>query len=144
MDRRIEMTRVETEFRCIGPRHERIPQFTRNSRAHMLRHAPPEDEECKPKPSIREIRPIRGKEVPEQLHPVVVRPATAFRWDPRNDLVRILNVAGLAVHAVRWIQADALAIRLASIIHQFVDVGRTEMLAWAPKFLHATRIADIR
>jgi len=34
------------------------------------------------------------------LHAVVIRPASAFRGHPGDDLVGILNVAGLAMHAV--------------------------------------------
>ena len=48
------------------------------------------------------------------LHAVVVRPAAALRRNPGDDLVRVGDVAGLAVHAVRRIQADALAVGLAA------------------------------
>ena len=46
-------------------------------------------------------------------HPVVIRTAAAFGRYPGDDLVRILNIAGFAMHAVGWIQADALPIGLA-------------------------------
>src|SRR5579864_5744013 len=42
-------------------------------------------------------------------HPIVIRPAAAFGWNPGDDLVGVHDVAGFAVHAVRGIQADALA-----------------------------------
>jgi hypothetical protein len=34
------------------------------------------------------------------LHPLVIRPTSTLRRDPRNDLVGIGDVAGLAMHAV--------------------------------------------
>src|SRR5438876_2711967 len=51
-----------------------------------------------------------------QSHTIVIRPAATLRRDPGDDLVRILNVAGLAVNAVRGIQAEALSIRRRRIV----------------------------
>src|SRR5205823_5112697 len=62
-------------------------------------------------------------------HPVVVRTTAALGWNPCDDLVGIVNVAGLAVHAVRRVQADALAIGRAAVIHHLVHIRGTEMLA---------------
>ncbi len=50
---------------------------------------------------------------------------------PRDDLVRVLNVAGLAMHAVGGVQADALAIRRGGVVDHLVHVRRTEILARA-------------
>src|SRR5437667_5870665 len=36
----------------------------------------------------------------QKSHAIVIRPATALGWHPGNDLVRIHDVAGLAVHAI--------------------------------------------
>ncbi|MCU1301847.1 MAG: hypothetical protein JWQ87_2131, partial [Candidatus Sulfotelmatobacter sp.] len=55
-----------------------------------------------------------------------------------------MNVTRLAMHAVRWIQADALSVRLFSIVDHFIHVCRTEILARAAVFLYASRVADIR
>src|SRR5579871_81342 len=77
-------------------------------------------------------------------HPVVVRPAPALRRHPRNDLVRIGDVAGLAVYTIRGIQADALAVWLRRVVHHLVHVRRTKILAWAAVFLHAALIAHLR
>src|SRR5437773_1759835 len=44
-----------------------------------------------------------------RLHAIVVWPAATFRWNPSNDLIRVGDVAGFAVDAVRRVQADALA-----------------------------------
>src|SRR3954462_293663 len=79
-----------------------------------------------------------------ELHSVVIRTTPALRRNPRDDLIWILNVAGLAVHAVGRIQTDAFAVRLAGIIDHLIYVRRTEILAWAAEFLHATRIAHVR
>ena len=46
--------------------------------------------------------------------------------------------------AIGGIQADALAVRLARILHHFVNVRGTEFLARAAEFFHAARIADVR
>src|ERR1035437_526345 len=81
---------------------------------------------------------------PHALHPVVIRPAAAFWWDPRDDLIRVGDVAGLAVDAVGRVQADALAIGLAWIFDHLVDIRRAEILAGAAEFLHAARVADVR
>src|SRR5271165_2098738 len=70
-------------------------------------------------------------------HPIVVRPATAFRWHPRNDLVRVLDVAGLAVHAIGGIETDALAVGRSRVVDHLVNIRRAEVLAWAAEFLHA-------
>src|ERR1035438_3146664 len=42
------------------------------------------------------------------LHSVVIRAPATLRWNPGDDLVGILNVAGFAVNAVGGIQANAL------------------------------------
>src|ERR1700690_3219416 len=81
---------------------------------------------------------------PYALHPVVVRAATTFGWNPGDDLVGVLNVAGFAVHAVRWVEADTLAVGSRRIFEHFVDVGGGEILAGTAEFLHAALVADVR
>src|ERR1700722_2015533 len=78
------------------------------------------------------------------LHTVVIRPSAAFRGYPRYDLVWIGDVAGFAVDAIRWVQADAFAVGLARVVDHFVDVRRTEILARAAEFFHTPRVADVR
>src|SRR5262245_16539091 len=58
------------------------------------------------------------------LHAVVLRPAASFGRHPGDDLIRIHDVAGLAVHAVR--RVDLQARRLTGLANDFVDVRRTE------------------
>ncbi len=77
------------------------------------------------------------------LHPIVIRAAAALGWNPGNDLIGVLNVASLAVHAVRGIQADALAMGRGFVVHHLVDVRGAEILARAAKLFHATLIADV-
>src|SRR5271154_4077526 len=72
--------------------------------------------------------------IEHELHTVVIRSAAAFRWDPRDDLVGVLNVAGFAVYTVRWVEADALAVRRRRVLEHFVDVGRAEILARTAEF----------
>src|SRR5438270_6708444 len=55
-------------------------------------------------------------------HVGVVRAAAAFRHDPYDVLRRVLDVAGLAVHAV--LRVDPQALR-AAFLHEFVDPVRT-------------------
>src|SRR5215203_5043862 len=62
-----------------------------------------------------------------QLHAVVLRPAAALRRHPGDDLIRIHDVARLAVHAVRCV--DLQTRRLTSLADDFVDIGRTEACA---------------
>src|SRR5579862_715443 len=76
-------------------------------------------------------------------HAIVIRTAAAFWGDPGDDLVRVGDVAGLAVHAIRRVQADALSIGLGGIVHHFVYVGWAEILARVAKFLYASRVANV-
>src|SRR6185437_415689 len=78
-----------------------------------------------------------------RLHAVIVRAAAALGRHPGDDLVRISNVAGLAVDAIRRVQADALAVGLSGVVHHFVNIRRAEILARVAEFLHAASIADI-
>src|ERR1700682_61604 len=77
------------------------------------------------------------------LHPVVIRAAATLGWNPGNDLVGVLNVAGFAVHAVRGIQADALAIGRGFVVHHLVDVRGAEVLARAAELFHAPVVTDV-
>src|SRR5258708_3111676 len=77
------------------------------------------------------------------LHPIVIRAAAALGWNPGNDLIGILNVASLAVHAVRGIQADALAMGRGFVVHHLVDVRGAEILAGAAELFHAPVVTDV-
>src|SRR3989338_7007649 len=61
------------------------------------------------------IRSVRS------LHVRVVRPAAAFRRDPDDVLRGILDVAGLAMHAVLRVDLQA---RAGGLVHDFVDARR--------------------
>src|SRR5580704_6775495 len=52
------------------------------------------------------------------LHALVIRTAAALGWDPINNLVRIGDVASLAVHAIRKIDLQPPP---AFFLHHFVD-----------------------
>ena len=47
------------------------------------------------------------------------------------------------MHAVRRVQADALAVRLGGVVDHLVHVGRTEILARVAEFFYAARVADV-
>src|SRR5581483_5955835 len=81
--------------------------------------------------------------VPNGLHSVVIRSTAALGWDPGDDLVRIVNVARLAVHAVRRVQADAFAVRRAAVVHHLVNICRTKILARAAEFSNAALLTDV-
>jgi hypothetical protein len=80
---------------------------------------------------------------PSVLHTFVVWAAAAFGGNPSDDLVGILNVAGLAVNAIGRIQADPFAVGRGVIVKHFIYVGRAEILARAPEFLYAACIANV-
>src|ERR1700756_5114531 len=61
------------------------------------------------------------------LQRLVVRPRAAFRRRPGDDLVRVLDVARLAVHAVGGVDLQAPAAR--AVVQHLVDAGRAEALA---------------
>src|ERR1700721_1200648 len=54
-------------------------------------------------------------------HCLVVRPATALRWNPGDVAVGILDVAGFAVDAILGIDHEARARRF---FHPLIDTGR--------------------
>src|SRR6185437_8194774 len=77
------------------------------------------------------------------LHPIIIRPATALRRHPRDDLVRVHDVAGLAVDTVGWVQVDPLALgRIRGFFH-LVDIGRAEVLAGIAELSDASGVADV-
>src|SRR5579863_9745109 len=76
-------------------------------------------------------------------HAVVIRSAATLRRNPGNDLIGVGDVAGLAVHAIRRIQADALAVWLLRVIDHFVHIRRTEILTRIAELFHTASIADV-
>src|SRR5438094_801391 len=54
-------------------------------------------------------------------HPRIVRTATALGHHPIDVLVRVLDIAGLAVHAVLSVDDEA---RLSALLDPLVDAGR--------------------
>jgi len=61
------------------------------------------------------------------LHICVVGASSALGHRPDDVLLRILNLAGLAVHAIR--RAN-LKHGLAVLFHDFVNTGRAVTLRW--------------
>src|SRR5437588_4279663 len=88
------------------------------------------------------LRPdSRGRLSPHESlwsHSVVVRPPAAFGWNPGNDLVGVGDVTGLAVNAVRGVQADAFTVGRRFVVDHLVDIRGTKILAGAAVFFHAT------
>jgi hypothetical protein len=70
-------------------------------------------------------------------HTVIVRSPATLRRNPRNDLIRVHNVARLAMHAIRKINMNLP-------IHHLVHRRRAEMLARIPKLLNTTMVTNIR
>src|SRR5690606_33843206 len=61
------------------------------------------------------------------LHVGIVRAASAFRHDPDDVLGRILDVAGLAVHAVLRVDLQPVGAG-AFVLDELVDTGRAVAL----------------
>src|SRR5207249_9590965 len=76
-------------------------------------------------------------------HPIVIRPTATLRRNPGDDLIWVMHIAGFAVHAVRWIQADALSVGLRGVINHFIDVRWTEVLVRAAQLFDAALIANV-
>ena len=78
----------------------------------------------------------RGQMAPffliSELHAGVVRPAAAFGRDPDDVLRRVLDVAGLAVHAV--LRVDLQAVGVVVVLHELVHAGRA-VAASGPAYL---------
>jgi hypothetical protein len=58
------------------------------------------ERQTRPQPNSGHTLPKTDGRETAKSHPVVVRAATALRWNPIDDLVGIHNVAGLAMDAV--------------------------------------------
>src|SRR5450830_426175 len=56
------------------------------------------------------------------LHPRVVRSTAAFGRDPHDVLGRVLDVAGLAMHAV--LRVDLQAVAVVFVLDELIDPGR--------------------
>lgn len=92
----------------------------------------------------RLLRAIGGYRLKQELlHAVVIRTAAALGWNPRNDLVGVLNVTSFAVYAVRRVQADAFAMRRGCVVDHLVNICRAKILAWTAELFDATLIANI-
>src|SRR6185437_5900136 len=76
------------------------------------------------------------------LQRLIVRPGAALGCRPVDDLVRILDVAGLAVDAVGCVDLQAFASLW--ILYGLVDVCRAEALAGVAELLRAAVDTDIR
>src|SRR5689334_21707499 len=74
------------------------------------------------------------------LHALVIRPATALGGHPVDDLIRIGDVAGLAVYAVREVDLQPPP---AFLFHHFVDGRRAKILARAAVFENAAVDANV-
>src|SRR5688500_1624438 len=75
------------------------------------------------------------------LHAFVLWTATALGRHPVDDLIRIHDVAGLTVHAVRGVDLQLL-LAFSSVDH-LVDVGRAEARAGIAVLFSATGRTDV-
>ena len=78
------------------------------------------------------------QDIPSQIQIIRTRPT--FRRDPIDDLVRVLDVAGFAMHAVGSIDLQS---RAGVVLHHFVNAGRAEADAGIAVFLRALIDTDI-
>ena len=74
-------------------------------------------------------------------HAFVIWATATFGWNPSNDLVRVGDVAGFAVNAIRGVD---LQFRRALFHHHLVDRCGTKILARISKFADAPIATDIR
>src|SRR5664279_1218921 len=77
------------------------------------------------------------------LHPFVIWTAAALGGDPGDDLVRVHDVAGLAMHAVRSVQMDLQSAGRVRGFDHLVNVGRAKVLAGVAVLFHAALVADV-
>ena len=77
--------------------------------------------------------------MPPASHIDIARPAPSFRDDPLNVLVRICDITGLAVHAVRCVDEH-----FGRLLRPLVDSCWTKVLTRVPKLFRAALNADVR
>ena len=136
ISRRLRRQRFE-QLRDLG-RMQRVASCARPMRtAPSSRAARSADKSGPAAPAASRIRAVgpSGSEVG------VVGPTAALRRRPGDDPVGILDVAGLAVHAVGGIHLQAAAAR--AIVHHLVDAGRAEARAGIAVFGRAARGAQV-
>src|SRR5262245_22562789 len=122
------------------PLHANARRLIRAS--HRWRPAP-RRAACRWRQSPRPARASSASDatrVPSQA--VVLWAFAAFGRYPINDLVRIHDVARLAVHTVR--RVDVQFLRAIARVHHLVDSGRTESRARIAVLDPASRAADVR
>src|SRR5260370_15406434 len=85
--------------------------------------------------------PDDGSAFLQPLHALVIRPAAALGRYPVDDLIRIGDIAGLAVHAIREIDLQSPR---TLVFDHFVDGGRAEILTRIAVFDDAATDANIR
>src|SRR6185437_16982553 len=80
------------------------------------------------------------------LHAVIARPAATLRRNPVHNLVRVLNIARLAVDAIRKVDLKLLARRRrfgAGVIDNLIHCRLAVVLAGIAILLQAARSAEI-
>src|SRR5438046_504594 len=78
-----------------------------------------------------------------ESHAVVIWAATALRGDPGDDLVRVHDVAGLAVYAVGEVHRDLFCAGHIGSLNHFVNFGGTEVLARIAVLDSTACVADV-
>src|SRR5690606_13079981 len=89
-----------------------------------------------------DILPSPESRVTNHSKVLVVGPGAAFRRCPRDDFIRILDVACLAMDAVRGVDLQTFA--ALSVIDHFIDARGTKSPAWVAVFLRASVDANAR
>lgn len=71
-----------------------------------------------------------------------MRPAPSLRADPGDDLVRVGDVAGLAVDTIRRVQLQVFAGAVGVVFH-FINRGGAKELARVAVLADAAIVADV-
>src|SRR5690242_5960177 len=82
---------------------------------------------------IHRLRPFRAS------HAIVSWSATPLRWNPIDDLIRIGDVAGLAMHAIRSVNLQTI---LSLFLNHFIHGSWAEILARVAVLSTAPAIAN--
>src|SRR5713101_1141537 len=90
-----------------------------------IARAPPIDHRVLNKFAIALIRTATPRRI-ASLHVRVIRPAAAFRYHPIDVLLRVLNVAGFAMHAILRVDLQPL-LAGPGLFDDLVDAGRDEL-----------------
>src|SRR5207248_1933871 len=145
--RRPPATRATSPRSSRYERLRRAPHSLRNTRA-SLPSSKRRRFSAKLRRACGKMRAAEGRHSSDSgatfamLQRLVVRPRAAFGRRPGDDVVRVLDVARLAVHAVGGVDLQPPAAR--AVVHHLVDARRAEALAGIAELACAAARADPR